>query len=364
MIKKISVFFIIGIYVAACECSTVDQIFFHEGNLADKLVFYTSHKLNPRTLEKMVAQKKSVAFTLENTELSPSARERAIFINKKFKKEHNRAYTISLQTKTDKKSTCVTIIFDQNKIAISKGCFTSVKGEHGLFFVFHNKPALKTIEEKTDSQMLAAKKIHPTVVIDCGHGGHDPGAQGKHAAIEKDITLAVGRKTRNLLERQGFKVYLTRSVDVFVPLDERTTFANLLVYADAFISIHANSSSNPQIQGIETYYLDPRLLTLDDTSKMPANVISKQRSILSAQLSRKVHSNILEAARKKNPDLPDRGVKTCVSQVLLGAEAPAALVELNFVTHDDAARLLTDDGYQDTQAQGLANGVTAYFNNA
>ncbi|MGC8938578.1 MAG: N-acetylmuramoyl-L-alanine amidase, partial [Thermodesulfovibrio sp.] len=94
------------------------------------------------------------------------------------------------------------------------------------------------------------------IVIDPGHGGKDPGAIGPSGLKEKDVTLDIALKVKELLKNEpSFEVILTRDRDVFIPLNERTEIANRL-QADLFISIHANASSNSYARGIETYILN------------------------------------------------------------------------------------------------------------
>ena len=94
------------------------------------------------------------------------------------------------------------------------------------------------------------------IVIDPGHGGHDTGTIGPNGLEEKDLVLDVGRRLGKLLEtRLGAEVVYTRKNDTFIPLETRTAIANQ-ARADLFVSIHANSSRDPDARGVETYYLN------------------------------------------------------------------------------------------------------------
>ena len=98
-----------------------------------------------------------------------------------------------------------------------------------------------------------------TIVIDAGHGGHDPGAIGPSGLKEKDVTLKIAKALKKKLDKDGRKygitnVYLTRSDDRFIPLEERTGIAKKLG-ADLFTSIHCNAARDKQAYGTETYYL-------------------------------------------------------------------------------------------------------------
>lgn len=126
-------------------------------------------------------------------------------------------------------------------------------------------PALP-VEPRHEETTVVEKKAKPAkrpliskirrIVVDPGHGGHDSGAIGPNGIMEKDVVLAIGLKLRELLKQElGLDVVMTRSSDVFIPLEERTAIANK-VGADLFVSIHANAASNRTASGIETYYLN------------------------------------------------------------------------------------------------------------
>lgn len=345
--------------------NTIDEIFFHQGVLEDKLVCYNKQK---PTLENIVSKhktRKRLHCVLQNTGLSPVAQERLAVINSRFKKASKQPYRIAGTTST--KNTTFTITYNPEQVAITEQKFTSIKGEHGIVFTVTHKDVLEQLKKGTSRlSFLAAYNSSPTIVIDCGHGGHDIGAQGKHESKEKEITLAIGTKAAALLRSKGFRVFLTRRSDIFVPLDERTSMANLIAYADAFISIHANSAANKDAQGLETYYLEQKLLTSLHTSEDSISPLYKnikqrlaEQSILLAQY---IHTSTLKTARTKNPLLKDRGVRSSVSQVLLGSEAPSALVEVDFVSNSAAAKLLMDTSYQELIARGITKGLIAYFN--
>ena len=110
----------------------------------------------------------------------------------------------------------------------------------------------------TSGQYSLARQLGLTVrriVVDPGHGGHDPGAM-RSGMKEKDITLYVSRKLKSILENEyGYEVFMTRNEDDYVALEERTAFANSEA-ADLFVSVHVNSSRNKKAKGIETYYLN------------------------------------------------------------------------------------------------------------
>ena len=129
------------------------------------------------------------------------------------------------------------------------------------------------------------------VIIDPGHGGHDPGATGRDGLREKDLVLDISRRVAKFLEAEdSYEVILTRNTDVFIPLEERTAIANSKG-ADLFISIHANSSRNRRARGLETYYLN--LATSPEAERTAAreNAVSTRRMTELQELLSRIMNN-------------------------------------------------------------------------
>jgi len=164
----------------------------------------------------------------------------------------------------------------------------------------------------------AAQKL---IVLDAGHGGEQSGAVGLFGLVEKNLTLLFCKKLRACLTMHGYQVLLTRDGDYSVPLDDRTSLANLH-HATLLISIHCNYAQNNQVRGIETLYSTP-------TSRKLAQFIHEQ------------------LAQIPLAGLVDRGVKTGLLQTLYGCECPAVLIELFFLSNVDDARLIQDEHTQD-----------------
>ncbi|MDR9501904.1 MAG: N-acetylmuramoyl-L-alanine amidase [Desulfurivibrionaceae bacterium] len=214
-----------------------------------------------------------------------------------------------------------------------------------------------------------------TIVIDAGHGGKDPGAIARTGLREKDVVLKVALKTRDHLRKKGYKVVLTRSTDIFLPLEERTAIANT-ENADLFLSIHVNAAPNRQARGLETYYLS--LATTDEEKQAAAMenaVSSKQLSALQSILSDIMNNSKIEESRKfstavqnslasgmnkRYGNVKDLGVKKAPFFVLIGAQMPAVLAELAFLSNTGEEKRLRSDGYLDALAVELANGVDMY----
>jgi N-acetylmuramoyl-L-alanine amidase len=219
---------------------------------------------------------------------------------------------------------------------------------------------------------LGARRI----VIDAGHGGHDPGTIGPRGLQEKDVVLDVALRLERLLTRElGTDVVLTRSTDVFLPLEERTAIANSRE-ADLFVSIHANASRNPKARGIETYFLNfartPHAeavaarenaistATLKDLQNLVKAITLNSKVDESRDLAASIHESMLSAVREKHP-VPDRGVHTAPFYVLIGANMPAVLAELAFVTHPDDEKRLRTGEYREVLARSLLRGLRGYL---
>jgi len=220
---------------------------------------------------------------------------------------------------------------------------------------------------------LGARRI----VIDAGHGGHDPGTIGRGGLQEKDLVLDVALRVQRLVrEELGAEVVMTRSTDVFVPLEERTAIANSRE-ADLFLSIHANSSRNPKAKGIETYFLnfaaDPHAesvaarenaisaATLKDLQNLVKAITLNTKIDESRDFAASVQEAMVENMRASDPEIQDRGVHTAPFYVLIGANMPSVLAEIAFVSHPDEERLLKSGEQRERIAWGLLEGVRTYL---
>ncbi len=163
---------------------------------------------------------------------------------------------------------------------------------------------------------------------------------------------------------------LTRSSDVSVALDERTSFANYH-NADVFISIHANYAQNVSAQGIDTFCMHVPLLhrennlSVNTRSHIPCgnafSALIKARADESNKLARMVHESVITKVKNNYPTVVDRKVKHEVAQILLGSHMPAILIELGFISHEEEAKRLRDQRYQNLLACSISSGITAYL---
>lgn len=234
--------------------------------------------------------------------------------------------------------------------------------------------------EGPDSSVSLAGQLGLSVgriVIDPGHGGKDPGCYLDGGMQEKDIVLDLAGRLAAKIEKEiGCEVLLTRDQDVFVPLDERTAFANVNK-ADLFISLHVNAHKESSVYGLETYFLN---IATDESAVLVAarenatsrKNISDLQTILndiilntkiseSSKLAYKVQNSIMAEVEKNYSVSRSLGVKQAPFYVLIGAEMPAVLVEIGFITNSAEKERILSDGYKDIMADGIVSGINTYM---
>ena len=214
------------------------------------------------------------------------------------------------------------------------------------------------------------------VVIDAGHGGHDPGAKVQGGLTEAGLVLDIAQRLELLLRKQpGVDVIMTRRSDTYVALEERTDMANR-ADADLFVSIHANASANPRARGVETYVLNfatsPEAEFIaarenSGSSRTMRNLPDIVKTIAlnnkvdeSRELARFVQTALHNQLRKGDSTLRNLGVKQAPFMVLVGATMPAILTEVAFVTNQDDASHLKNEKYRQDVAEALLAGITRY----
>jgi len=158
---------------------------------------------------------------------------------------------------------------------------------------------------------------------------------------------------------------MTRTADITVPLEARIKGIRRVANADLFISIHANSASNKNASGIETFCLKPSLFCAsgftDARYRCVANKYRLSQYEKSKLLADLLQKNTIAHAKKMNHSVADRGTKYAVARMLLGADLPGALIEVGFLTHNKEGALLQNTNYQAALAQGIGNSVVDYF---
>ena len=195
------------------------------------------------------------------------------------------------------------------------------------------------------------------IVVDAGHGGKDPGAVGPSGVYEKTVTLQLAKALEKELTRQiGCEVILTRSGDVYLPLEERTAIANK-VGADLFISLHANANKNRKAYGIETYYLNfskndkaaavaarengTSLKQVSDLELILFDLMANAKINESSRLATEIQESLVQRISKKYSNVRDLGVRQGPFYVLLGATMPSVLVETAFISNPREEKRLT-----------------------
>ena len=239
---------------------------------------------------------------------------------------------------------------------------------NGLKFIL-SFPIIKIDNKILMSRMDLSKLVEPvlrpakipttpvyTVVLDAGHGGYDQGAVSL-LGNEKDFALDVVERARDLLAKAGFNVRLTRSADVFVPLEDRTAFANRQSNA-VFVSVHFNAGA-PDAGGVETYSLAPRGVpstnsanpSLADFQACVGNIRDPENIAL---------ATAIHAALITKLGVSDRGIKRARFIVLRDCNIPAVLIEGGFLTNaQDRVRIATPI-YRQILAQAILQGVLSY----
>jgi N-acetylmuramoyl-L-alanine amidase len=214
-----------------------------------------------------------------------------------------------------------------------------------------------------------------TVVIDPGHGGEELGTQGTKGTLEKEITLSVARRLRTLIEsRLGLKVFLTREDDRTMSLDDRSAFANNH-RADVFLSIHANSAVRPALKGAEVYYLtveradeEARKKAGENATTLPAlgggnraiDLILWETAQARYLEQSATLAGFIEQGLRSKVEMSPRAVQQAPFRVLVGANMPAALVEIGYLSNAEQESQLATAGYQDQVALALLDALVKF----
>ena len=222
---------------------------------------------------------------------------------------------------------------------------------------------------------LAPPRSIRAIAIDPGHGGDDTGTRGPDGTLEKDVTLAVARRLRSLIESQlGLRVVLTRTADTTVALDERAAIANNN-RADLFISLHTNASVRESATGAEVFYLslteyDEEALEASGFTGQPVPMVgggSRVLDIVPWELAQLRHvdesarwaETVTDELEMRLPMSP-RGLQQAPFRVLVGANMPAVLVEMGFLSNPDQEEKLTSTRFQTAIVNGLLRSIVRY----
>ena len=234
--------------------------------------------------------------------------------------------------------------------------------------------------EIRDVDVTPQRRKIRTVVIDPGHGGTETGAKGRIGNLEKDITLAIGLKLKDIVERnQAFRAVLTRDADVDVSLENRSAIANNNK-ADVFISIHLNGAYQRTASGSETFFLSMnatdeetrRLAYLENNSSRLEGQIGTStedeiKMILwdmaqtaylrqSSQLAEIIQAELNALLGTRN-----RGIDQAPFKVLAGVACPAVLVEDAFISNPAEEKRLTSEAFQTRVAEAIYRGLSKFL---
>jgi N-acetylmuramoyl-L-alanine amidase len=237
-------------------------------------------------------------------------------------------------------------------------------------------PVPGTFEPPPQPTIPQAKSFK-TIVIDPGHGGKDPGARGLRGTEEKDITLKVGLRLRDLLSKQpGVRVLMTRDQDVFVELEERAKFANRHE-ADLFVSIHVNSHPSRSVKGIEIYHFgeakDQRALEVaarENGTPLSSTGVGWEYLVADLLTAKKIEESLELAWTAKESlvthmnghyTVTDHGVKTAPFYVLRYTSMPSILAEIAYISNPSEEDLLRKNAFIRDIADSLLNGVKSFL---
>jgi N-acetylmuramoyl-L-alanine amidase len=218
----------------------------------------------------------------------------------------------------------------------------------------------------------APDTVPTTIVIDPGHGGEEPGARGPGGTLEKDVTIGVARRLKSAIEsRLGVRVLLTRDADQTVPTDDRTALANNNK-ATMFVSLHANLSLQPEVRGATMFYLDAEAETPDRPAGRGAVLPtlgggSREIDIVPWDMAQTrfvtrsaTFAAMISEELKSRAELGRQPVAQAPLRVLVGANMPAVLVELGYLSNPEQEQQLATDAYRGQLVQALVEAITKF----
>ena len=259
------------------------------------------------------------------------------------------------------------------------------KGKVGTGYAFTSSDNPKAYAKKSSSSSDKAKpkkSAQKVIVLDPGHGGKDPGAIGYSGVYEKNITLAMGKELKKILERSGkYKVYLTRSTDIFIPLRDRVKIARKYK-ADLFLSIHADSAKNRSAKGLSVYTLSETasdkeaeaLAERENKADVVAglNLVehSKEVSDILINLAQRETMNrssefatFMVKEMKNSVKLVDNTHRFAGFAVLKAPDVPSVLLEMGYLSNSTEERLLKQQTYRRKLANATQKAIDVYFDN-
>ena len=245
-------------------------------------------------------------------------------------------------------------------------------------------PVIKPPVTNQPAQLGKPNKLNrqPVIMIDPGHGGEDPGATGPSGLHEKDVVLAIGREIKKILDSYGYKTYMTRNEDIFIPLGVRVAKARKL-QADVFVSVHADAFTNPSAKGTGVYALSPKGATSAaakylaqtqnaadsiggvnySTDKNVNNTLFDLTQTATINDSLKLGKDVLNQLSRIN-NLHKGSVDQANFAVLKAPDIPSILVETAFISNPIEERLLSSSDFRQKVASSIASGIKEYLSTA
>jgi len=239
----------------------------------------------------------------------------------------------------------------------------------------NNRPFEITFRQQKESPA----KFIDTIVLDPGHGGEEVGAKGPTGLLEKDVAIDICRILKNILTQNlNVKVILTRNSDIYVPLEHRAEKANNYK-ADLFISIHTNASKRRAARGAESYFLSyeavdketkelvdfenqgisPEFIDPDTDEKLQMVLWHMAQSEYLAESSKL--AEFIQLELNELLGVEERGIKQAPFFILMGAEMPAVLVEVAFISNPYEEKMLKSHAFKLRISQALYRGIYEYI---
>lgn len=248
-----------------------------------------------------------------------------------------------------------------------------------VYIIIYFSLIITNLSFASETNKLPIRKI----IVDAGNGGRDYGPPACSQEVKaKDINLSIAKKlARQINERMKLEAILTREDDKYLPLEKRITIANFNA-ADLFISIHSNSSENPDAFGIETYFfMDVNFTdkyaaeikagenTIASSSKKKGDIeeilidmLKENRAAESGLLAKHIQQSLFEHINQRYSHIKDRGVKSAPFYLLIGSRIPSVIIETSFISNPRECKRLTQETYQNDIAEAIAIGIQKYIN--
>lgn len=274
----------------------------------------------------------------------------------------------------------IVVDFAKTSAAIMKEATTQQMGDMNGAAQPKNARMVAPQKDPEPQEKFSPAKAKKLIIIDPGHGGQDPGALGVNGAYEKSIVLAVGLELKKQLEKSGYRVEMTRSTDVFIPLGERVRFARKKG-GDLFISLHADSISRSNVTGASVYTLSDKasdketakLAERENKSDLIAGIdLSHQETDVADILidlaardtmnqSRYLAKTVITTLDSNNVKVLDTKYRSAGFAVLKAMDIPSILVEMGYLTNREEVERLSNSAYRVRIASALKASIDKFF---